>query len=79
MDKHSHRTLITAIIETIAGSTEADRSRLASTLGWHCWPGGPIDRRDPGALQALRRSRPGAPTPEVLVCSCPSGRCRICN
>ena len=79
MDKHSHRTLITAIIETIAGSTEADRSRLASTLGWHCWPGGPIDRREPGEMQALRGWRPGRATPALFACSCLRGRCHICN
>ena len=70
MDKHYHHTLITAIIETIGSWTEADRNRLASMLGGHCWPGGPIDHREPGGMQALRQWRPGGATPALLACSC---------
>jgi hypothetical protein len=78
MDKHYHHTLITALIETIAGWTDADKDRLASMLGGHCYPGGPVDRREPSGLEPLRRWRPGA-IPAPLICSCARGRCRICN
>jgi hypothetical protein len=79
MDKHYDHTLITALIETIAGWTEADRDRLVAMLGGHCWPGGPIDRREPGEMQALRGWRPGGATPALFACSCLQGRCHICN
>jgi hypothetical protein len=79
MDEHHHDTLITALIETIAGWTHADKDRLASMLGRHCYPGGPVDRRDPSGIEPLRRSRAGGGTPALLACSCPHGRCRICN
>jgi hypothetical protein len=79
MDEHRHYTLIAALIETIASWTDADKDRLASTLGGHCWPGGPIDRQEPGRVQALRRWRPGGAKPALLACSCARGRCRICN
>ena len=79
MDRHYHRTLITALIETIASWTEADKDRLASMLGGLCYPGGPADRQEPGAVQAMRQWRPGGAVPALLACSCPHGRCHICN
>ena len=79
MDKHRHHTLITALIETIAGWTPADKDRLASMLGRHCYPGGPVDRRDPSGIEPLRRWRAGRATPALLASSCPHGRCHICN
>ena len=79
MDTHYHHTLITALIETIAGWTDADRNRLALMLGGVCWPGGPIDHQEPGEMQALRGWRPGGATPALSACSCALGRCHICN
>ena len=79
MDRHHHHTLITALIETIAGWTEADKDRLASMLGGRCYPGGPADRQEPGGVEQLRRWRPGGATPALVACSCPHGRCHICN
>jgi hypothetical protein len=79
MDKHYHHTLITALIETIAGWTDADKDRLASMLGGHCYPGGLADRQEPTGVEPLRRWRPGGPAPALLACSCPHGRCHICN
>ena len=79
MDKHYHHTLITALIETIASWTEADKDRLASMLGGHCYPGGPADRQEPGGDRAAAAVAPGGATPALLACSCPRGRCHICN
>ena len=79
MDQHHHHTLITALIETVAGWTEDDKDRLASMLGGHCYPGGLADRQEPSGVEPLRRWRPGGPAPALLACSCPHGRCRICN
>ena len=43
MDRHYNHTLITALIETIASWTAADKDRLAAMLGGHCYPGGPAE------------------------------------
>ena len=53
MDQHYNRTLITALIETIATWTTADKDRLAATLGGHCYPGGPADRQEPSGIEPL--------------------------
>jgi hypothetical protein len=79
MDSHYHDTLVTALIETIATWTDADKDRLASMLGAHCWPGGILDRKDPGGAEPLRRWRPGGPVPAMPACGCVRGRCTICN
>ena len=79
MDRHYHHTLITALIETIAGWTDADRNRLASMLGGHCYPGGLVDCQELSGVEPLCRWRFGGATFALLVCSCPRGRCRICN
>jgi hypothetical protein len=79
MDKHYNHTLITALIETVATWTTADKDRLAAMLGVHCYPGGPVDRRDPSGIEPLRGWRAGGPTPALPACSCRRGRCHICN
>jgi hypothetical protein len=48
-------------------------------LGGHCYPGGLADRQEPTGVEPLRRWRPGGPAPALLACSCPHGRCHICN
>jgi hypothetical protein len=79
MDKHYNHTLITALIETMARSSTADKDRLAAMLGGHCYPGGPVDRQEPSGIEPLRRWRPGGAAPSLLACSCRRGRCHICN
>ena len=59
MDKHYHHTLITALIETISSWTDADKDRLASMLGGHCYPCGPADRQEPNGMQVLQLRRAG--------------------
>jgi hypothetical protein len=79
MDSDSNDTLITALIETVATWTDADKHRLAALLGSQCWPGGILDRRDPGGAATVRRWRPGVPGPPLPACGCARGRCPICN
>ena len=80
MDKHYHHTLITALIETIASWTDADQaigSRRCSAA-----TASPAARSTAGsraACEPLRGWRPGGATPALLACSCPRGRCHICN
>jgi hypothetical protein len=79
MDRHGDDTLITALIETVAMWSDADRQRLASMLGSHCWPSGIMDRRDPRGAESLRNWRPGGPGPALPACACTGGRCAVCN
>lgn len=50
-------------------------ARIVST----CWPGGAEDHVDRAALAWLRLWRPGRGAPALPVCSCPTGRCTVCN
>jgi hypothetical protein len=57
----------------------SETRRLTYRMLRACWPGGSEDRTEPAALAWLRLLRPesvGAPLP---ACSCPSGRCLLCN
>ena len=76
MDKHYHHTLITALIETIASWTDADKDRLASMLGGHCYPGGPVDRQEPGGVEPLRRWRPAGQRPRCSRARAGAGAAR---
>jgi hypothetical protein len=79
MDRHRDDTLITALIETTAMCSDADRHRLAAMLGSHCWPGGILDRREPRSAVSLRHWGPDAPALSLPVCACARGRCALCN
>jgi hypothetical protein len=79
MDRRHNQTLITALIETVASWSDADRNRLASMLGSQCWPGGPVDHQEPGGMEPLRHWRPGGIAPALPLCSCAAGRCHVCN
>jgi hypothetical protein len=64
---------------TIADPDPGRRRSLAAAIAADLWPGGTGDRTDPAALEWLPRWRPerGAPVPPG--CSCPIGRCAVCN
>ena len=79
MDSHYHETLVAALIETVATWTDADKDRLASMLGAHCWPGGILDRTNPRGRESVRRWQPGGTLPAIPACSCARGRCAVCN
>jgi hypothetical protein len=50
-------------------------NRLTNT----CWPGGAGDRMEPVAVDWVRRWRPASIAIPLPVCTCVTGRCRICN
>jgi hypothetical protein len=79
MDSHYHETLVAALIETVATWTDADKDRLASMLGAHCWPGGILDRNSPRGRESVRGWQPGGTLPAIPACSCARGRCAVCN
>jgi hypothetical protein len=62
----------------IAG-TEAQAARLAATLRDRCWPGGPADRSEPAARAWVRRWWPERAAAARVPCTCPHGRCVLCN
>ena len=75
MDKHYHHTLITALIETIASWTDADKTARVHA-GRALRPGGLVDRKEPSGDRAAAALAPGGATPALLTCSCPRGRCQ---
>jgi hypothetical protein len=56
-----------------------DVRRLTSLMIRACWPGGPEDRTERLALDALRRWHPVPAAPELPECSCETGHCVLCN
>jgi len=70
---------VASFIRAAAGRTPADTDRLAAMLREGCWPGGAVDRSEPGAREWLRRWRPASSAPPMFECSCARGRCRVCN
>ena len=57
----------------------ADSRRLTLLIIRACWPGGPEDRTEPLALDALRRWHPVRSSAELPECSCDTGQCVLCN
>jgi hypothetical protein len=74
-----HEFSIASHIKAIATRTDAESHRLSALLFGKPWPGGPSDRSERGALDWLRRWRPGRPTVPAIDCACASGRCGVCN
>jgi hypothetical protein len=70
---------IGAHIASISTRAESDTERLISVLLGVCWPGGTADRREPGALEWVRRWGPRRSMQIWLACSCKVGRCQVCN
>ena len=68
---HQHITACTAL-------TDAETKSLTARILDECWPGG-ADRSEPGALGWVRRWRPGTSEAALPTCSCPHGRCIVCN
>jgi hypothetical protein len=67
------------IIEALSARTEAETHRLARALLRRSWPGDTADRREPGAVDWVRRWGPRGPAPLPPACSCSAGRCAVCN
>jgi hypothetical protein len=70
---------MSAHIEAIAARGDRDAERLATALLHRAWPGGSADRSEPVALEWLRRWGPARMSGGAWPCSCPAGRCAVCN
>lgn len=70
---------VAAHIESISTRGKPDGDRLVLAMLGRCWPGGSFDRREPGAVEWLRRWGPFLVVPAPAACSCSLGRCRLCN
>ena len=70
---------IEAHIAALSLRTPGEAKRLADRLAGHSWPGGGVDRCEPGALEWVRRWRPLGFVTDRVVCACSSGRCPVCN
>jgi hypothetical protein len=70
---------LAAHIDAIAARGERESQRLTTALLHRAWPGGSADRTEPAALEWLRRWGPARMASGELSCSCPSGRCAVCN
>jgi len=72
------RILVESLLTALAARTPAETLVLAARLWESCWPGGE-DRTEPAAREWVRRWGPGGLPPLRLTCSCPGGRCTVCN
>jgi hypothetical protein len=66
-------------VESAGPLGQSGSLRLASLIVGACWPGGPEDRTQPGALEWLRRWHPKRIEAEFPACSCDTGHCPLCN
>jgi hypothetical protein len=66
-------------IEEASHGGAGDARRMTESIVSFCWPGGPADRSDPGALAWVRRWRPARAAAALPVCSCAHGNCAVCN
>ena len=71
--------VVGAVIEAIDERTPAQTSFIMAALVRGAWPGGVADRREPGAVEWVRRWGPRGELPPYGDCSCVHGRCAVCN
>ena len=69
---------MTELVQAVAGRSARDSAALADRLAEHAWPRGG-DRRDPVAIEWLRRWRPTGMPAAAADCACAVGRCAWCN
>jgi len=79
MDEQSRHEHLSSLIESIATRSDSASRRLGRALLQRSWPGGAGDRTEPGALAWLRLWGPRGRPPLPPACSCPEGRCAVCN
>jgi hypothetical protein len=74
-----HDEFIREQIQSVAARDESEARTVIGRIAIACWPGGTADRIEPGALAWVRRWRPASAAAALPVCSCPAGRCAVCN
>jgi hypothetical protein len=80
VNEHPSDESVAAIVGAIDERTATQTSFIMAALVRGVWPGGVADRREPGALEWVRRWGPNGPAPEWLGdCSCVHGSCLVCN
>jgi hypothetical protein len=78
VDEHQHR-VVAAIIARLGARTDEQAGAFHEALARHCWPGDGADRREPAALDWVRRWSPRPGLVPVRACTCAAGRCGVCN
>jgi hypothetical protein len=78
-DGNPLRARAEAHIAAMSRRTPADHDRLANFLTARCWPDGVADRTDPAATGWVRRWGLASRHAVTLRCTCPRGRCPVCN
>jgi hypothetical protein len=66
-------------IRAVRSRPTLESRRLAAGLMRRCWPGGNGDRTEPAAREWVRLWGPTHAMTPPPVCSCETGRCRVCN
>jgi hypothetical protein len=66
-------------IESVARRDEHRTLEAITHIVRVCWPGGPSDRIERGAVEWVRRWRPTVIGAALPACSCADGRCALCN
>jgi hypothetical protein len=79
MEDQPLRARAAALIAAAATHTPAERDRLVVALRQRCWPGDGADRTEPIARACVRRWGPQRLGAIALRCTCPHGRCDLCN
>ena len=78
MDGPAREPSVPTIVASIESRSARETERLVEMLRVWCWPGG-SDRREPGALEWVKRWGPARITATPAECSCLQGRCAVCN
>ena len=74
-----HQKLIGTHITRVAARTSGETDGLIADSLRRSWPGGSSDRTEPWAKEWVRRWGPARSVARLAACSCPQGRCAICN
>jgi hypothetical protein len=79
VDQHPPDRLIARLIASLAGRTDAQTRELVRVLLDGRAPEERTDRREPVAVEWLRRWAPQPSYLAPVACSCKAGHCRLCN